>query len=80
MLDSRSDNLTVLDEAAQPLLTPTDAPWFSGVAPWTCNVPEVAFLQGAHALDSPDNDSEQLFRIYLGGADAVVGSAVVRVR
>ena len=50
-----------------------DQPWMQGIAPYTCNVPQVAFLEAAHAIA----DKPNAFRVYFGGADAVVGTAVV---
>jgi predicted GH43/DUF377 family glycosyl hydrolase len=61
--------------APAPLWSPNDYPWMAGnTAPGTlCNVPQVAFLEAAHAVtDQPD-----AFRVYYGGSDAVVGTAVV---
>jgi predicted GH43/DUF377 family glycosyl hydrolase len=46
-----------------------------GEQPYTCNVQNVAFLEAAHPTDTPDE-----FRVYFGGADAVIGSAVVQIR
>jgi hypothetical protein len=38
-----------------------------------CNVPQVSFLEAAHPVaDKPDT-----FRLYYGGSDAVIGTAVV---
>jgi predicted GH43/DUF377 family glycosyl hydrolase len=44
-----------------------------GIAPYTCNVPQVSFLEAAH----PVGDKPDTYRVYFGGADAVVGTAVV---
>ena len=68
-----SDPTQVLARSDAPLLSPTYA-WEAGTAPWTCNVPSVAFLQGVAATELAD-----VFRVYFGGADTVVGSAVVQV-
>ena len=38
-----------------------------GTAPWTCNVPDVVFLQGIAETEVADT-----FRVYFGGADTVV--------
>lgn len=43
----------------------------TGKAPYTCNVKQVAFLEAAH----PAGDDN--FRVYFGGADTVVGTALV---
>ena len=45
----------------------------AGTAPYTCNVPQVAFLEAAH----PVADKADTFRLYYGGSDAVVGTALV---
>ena len=57
--------------------------WMTGAGAEQCNVKDVAFLEAAHslagvgeALGSSDVDT---FRVYFGGADAVVGTAVVRI-
>ena len=70
----KDDPTHVLAEATQPLTQPSAAPWMEGVPPYTCNVPRVAFVEAMHATDQKDE-----FRIFLGGADAVVGTALVRV-
>ena len=66
------DPSKILARAAKSLWTPTDQPWMEGKAPWTCNVPQVAFLEAAHPAGG---DS---FRVYFGGADTVVGAALVQ--
>lgn len=63
----------ILARSSEPLLSPV-FDWEKGVAPWTCNVENVNFLQGA--APTPERD---VFRVYFGGADAVMASAVVRV-
>ena len=45
-----------------------------GKAPFTCNVDNVAFLEAAH----PTNNKDE-FRVYFGGSDTVVGSAVIKI-
>lgn len=42
--------------------------------PWTCNAPNVVFLEAATPTEQQD-----VFRVYFGGSDAVVGSAVIAV-
>lgn len=71
ILDGK-DPLKILARAPEPLWTPTDQPWMAGTAPYTCNVQQVGFLEAAHPMDKPNS-----FRTYFGGADAVVGTAVV---
>ena len=68
---SDKELLRSLARAPKSLWTPTDQPWMEGKAPWTCNVREVAFLEAAHPAGG---DS---FRVYFGGADTVVGTALV---
>mmetsp|Transcript_158791 Transcript_158791/g.280548 ORF Transcript_158791/g.280548 Transcript_158791/m.280548 type:complete len:89 (+) Transcript_158791:943-1209(+) len=45
----------------------------TGDLPYGCNAKNVAFVSAAHETETPDT-----FRLYFGGADAVVGTAVVR--
>jgi hypothetical protein len=47
----------------------------TGDAPYTCNVANVAFLEAAH----PVPGQTDTFRVYFGGSDAVIGSAIVTV-
>lgn len=46
----------------------------TGRPPAHCNQPNVAFIEAAHHGEQPDE-----FHVYFGGADAVVGAAIVRV-
>ena len=46
----------------------------SGAHPSLCNVANVAFLEAAHPTEEKDT-----FRVYFGGADAVIGTAVIKV-
>jgi len=62
----------ILARSSSPLALPSEV-WEDGVSPYTCNVANVTFLEAAEPLG---NDA---FRIYFGGADAVVGTAVVEV-
>ena len=64
----------IVARAQAPLWGPQRAPYMTGAKPALCNVPNVAFVEAAHPTDQPD-----VFRLYFGGADAVVGSAVVRM-
>ena len=68
-----NDPTKILARAPASLFTPADEPWMEGKAPYTCNVPQVAFLEAAHpaGLDQ--------FRLYFGGADTVIGSAMVKL-
>lgn len=70
----------IIAQAQKPLLDPTWAVWMAGhpsspTHPVVCNTAEVAFVEAAH----PIVGHKDLFRIYFGGADAVVGTAVVQV-
>lgn len=70
-----TDPTQVLSRATTPPLPYTHA-WQKGnVPPWTCNVALVSNLGGGHPI-AGQKDS---FRVYFGGADAVVGTATVTV-
>ena len=72
---SGTDPTQVLGRATTPPL-PYTLPWEKGnVPPWTCNCPLVSNLGGGHPIPGKKDE----FRIYLGGADAVVGTATVAV-
>ena len=71
---SGADPSRIVARATEPLWSPQRAAWLTGQAPSYCNVPNVAFVEAAHPTSEPDT-----FRLYFGGADAVVGTAVVRV-
>ena len=68
-----TDPAQVIARAEFPLFSP-DFLWEQGLPPWTCNVPNVAFLQGVAVTEAAD-----YFRVYFGGADTVVGSALIQV-
>ena len=70
----RKDPSVIKQRAEVPLLTPQFA-WELGVLPYTCNVPNVIFLEAAHRV----SDKHDHFQVYFGGADAVVGMATVQV-
>lgn len=69
---SSSDPTVVVARSEQPLMGPKFA-WEIGEAPYTCNVPNVVFLEAARPLG---NDA---FEIFFGAADATIGRAVVQV-
>jgi predicted GH43/DUF377 family glycosyl hydrolase len=69
-----SDPTHIIARAPQPLWSPQRQPWMEGKAPWTCNVDNVAFLEAAHPTNTKDE-----FRVYFGGSDTVVGSAVINI-
>ena len=71
-------NLThILARAPEPLWSPQRESWMAGDGSEQCNVADVAFLEAAHPLGPGNNGTA--FRVYFGGADAVIGSAVVEV-
>eukprot|EP01012_Entosiphon_sulcatum_P036209 TRINITY_DN460_c0_g1_i1.p1 TRINITY_DN460_c0_g1~~TRINITY_DN460_c0_g1_i1.p1 ORF type:complete len:339 (-),score=54.16 TRINITY_DN460_c0_g1_i1:21-1037(-) len=67
-----NDPTKVLARATEPLLSP-DLAWERGVSPWTCNVANVVFLEAAAEV------GKDTFRVYFGGSDAVIGTAVITV-
>eukprot|EP00039_Didymoeca_costata_P030967 m.32453 g.32453 ORF g.32453 m.32453 type:complete len:430 (+) comp8413_c0_seq2:117-1406(+) len=71
---SGKDPTNILARGQTPLWTPDKAPWMEGKAPYGCNVPNVAFLEAAHVTENPN-----IFRVYFGGSDNVIGSALVKV-
>jgi predicted GH43/DUF377 family glycosyl hydrolase len=74
-------NLTkIVAQASHPLFGPNRETWMRGhpssrSSPVVCNTAEVAFVEAAHRIGG----GKDLFRLYFGGADAVVGTAVVNV-
>ena len=54
---------------------PQTLAWEKGTKPWPCNVPGVSNLGGGHPTSTKD-----VYRVYFGGADTVVGSALVSVQ
>ena len=79
-----ADPTRIVAQARAPLFEPTRASWCTGVAPYTCNVANVAFVEAAHPASEVEVAAtgmagHDLVRIYFGGADAVVGSALVLV-
>ena len=69
---SGSDPTQVIQRAETPPM-PWRLPWERGDPPWRCNVPLVTNLGGGHALGG------DRFRLYFGGADAAMGTAVATV-
>lgn len=78
---SGSDPTQVLARAEVPPL-PYVLPWEAGTRPhWPCNTRNVANLGGGHPVSGPNPfGGDDLFRVYFGGADAVVGSALISVK
>jgi len=70
-----SDPTAIVQRATKPLLAPEMFPWAVGTTPNLCNVPNVIFLEAAHPTDETD-----VFRVYFGGADTVIGTALIRVQ
>jgi predicted GH43/DUF377 family glycosyl hydrolase len=68
------DPSVIKQRSEEPLLTPTYA-WELGTQPYTCNVPNVIFLEAARRADTKTDT----FEVYFGGADAVIGTATVQV-
>ena len=64
----------IIARAPEPLWSPQREPWMEGKTPYSCNVANVAFLEAAHPTEEKDT-----FRVYFGGADTVVGTALVQV-
>ena len=68
-----TDPTQVVARSIYPLLSP-DFLWEQGFDPWTCNVQNVIFVNSIVPTETVD-----VFRVYFGGASAVVGSAVIQV-
>eukprot|EP00048_Salpingoeca_helianthica_P017562 m.237841 g.237841 ORF g.237841 m.237841 type:complete len:359 (-) comp21437_c0_seq1:27-1103(-) len=62
----------ILQRADTPFLLPATA-WEQGVYPYSCNVARVVFVEAAIPLGG------DRFRIFFGGSDAVIGSAIIRI-
>ena len=79
ILDGK-DPTIVLARATVPIL-PYVLPWEAGDRPtWPCNTRHVSNLGGGHAVPGPNPlGGRDLFRVYFGGADAVVGTALISV-
>ena len=73
------DPTRIVAAARQPLWRADKAEWMEGTPPSLCNVPNVTFVEAAHALASASRPGVDAFRLYFGGADAVVGTALVEV-
>jgi len=73
ILDGK-DPTKIVAQAPKPLISPSQAKWMRGISPYQCNQCNVAFLEAAHPI-GPDS-----FRVYFGGSDAVIGTAVVNFK
>jgi len=71
VLDGK-DPTKILARSDEPILTPELA-WEVGTTPPLGLVPRVVFLEGAKALGN------NRYLVFYGGADSVVGSAIVEV-
>lgn len=72
---SGKDPSRIVQEAWEPLFSPQKQNWMTGEGSAYCNVANVAFIEAAHPTGETDT-----FRVYFGGADAVIGTAVIKVR
>ena len=73
---SARDPTVVLQRSEDPVLSWSDRPWMAGNATNTttlCYTPTVVFCNGARALGG------DRFELFFGGADAVVGTAILTV-
>lgn len=81
ILDGQDPSI-IKERCEVPLLTPTLS-WELGVEPYTCNVPNVIFLEAAHKINkdvvTESGLKKDFIKVYYGGADAVIGSAVIEV-
>ena len=75
VITNGSDPTQILASAPKPLWSPSREPWLAGVDPWQCNVCNVSFVEAAHPIDGRQDE----FRVYFGGADAVLGTATVKI-
>jgi predicted GH43/DUF377 family glycosyl hydrolase len=69
-----TDPTQILQRSEDALLSPT-ADWEAGNAPAACNVPNVVFLEAVTRAPS----GTDVFDVYFGGSDAVVGTARISV-
>ena len=76
MIIDGNDPTKIIARAQRPLFSPSKEPWMAGTAPALGNVANVAFLEAAHPTATQNVDE---FRVYFGGADNVIGTAVVQI-
>lgn len=69
---SGGDPSKIVARATRPLWNSDKKPWMVGKHPHICSARQVTFLSAAHPTEIPDT-----FRVYFGGADAVIGTALV---
>jgi len=70
----KNDPVKILQRSSSPLMTPT-TPWETGDSPYLGLTPNVIFLQGW----LPYPGKQNAFVAFYGGADSVVGAAVIEV-
>lgn len=78
---SKDDPTVVLQRSEQPILSP-DFAYEQGVAPYTCNMPNVVFLEAAAPVRCPVTGAvvPDTFTVYFGAADNTIGSGTLVVR
>lgn len=87
----KSNPLTILQRSDKPLMTP-EYTWELGTSPYTCNVPNVIFVEAATLLNHKSVAKQQMdsngqvkylytdyVQVFYGGADAVIGSAIIQI-
>ena len=67
-----ADPTSIKQRSETPLFSPVMS-WEKGEEPYTCHAPNVVFLEAARPL------GDDVFEVYFGGADAVIGSAIFEV-
>lgn len=71
ILDGK-DPSKILERSSVPILSP-ELGWEIGTEPYLDCVPRVVFLEGAKSLGNNN------FLVFYGGADSVIGTAIVKV-
>lgn len=84
----KNDPLIIKQRSDEPLMTP-EYTWELGVSPYTCNVPNVIFVEAAYLMNEKStylqNKSNLKYlytdyvHVFYGGADAVIGSAILQI-
>ncbi|RYG59889.1 hypothetical protein EON64_19775, partial [archaeon] len=72
ILDGQNPAL-VKQRSETPLMGP-ETSWEKGSSPYTCNVPNVVFLEAAYSMGG------DRFKVFFGAADAAIGSAIIEVK
>jgi predicted GH43/DUF377 family glycosyl hydrolase len=68
------DPTRVIARSSEPLISPTLG-WEKGDSPWLGLTPNVVFLEGWR----PNTFLQNSFIAYFGGADSVMGAALIHV-